>query len=181
MQVLPRVGFGQAIKMGFKNYATFNGRSRRSEFWFFHLLHFFVSFGISLIRVLVTIIVQDDNNSIANIFNGLIGIYNLVVLIPNIALAVRRFHDIGKSGYYVLLGLIPIVGTIIVMYYSCIDSEVNSNEYGPSPKYNNPQDEPLNQNNGGSGEPVSPYPQPNQMSPQVTSNPQMPPPQEFDP
>ena len=175
MQPTPRVGFGQAIKMGFKNFATFNGRSRRSEFWFFHLLHFCVSFGISLIRVLVTIIVQDDNNSIANIFNGLIGIYNLVVLIPNISLAVRRFHDIGKSGYYVLLGLIPIVGTIIVMYFSCIDSEINSNVYGPSPKYTSPQDEPLNQNNSGNGEPV------NQMPPQENSNPQMPPPQEFDP
>ena len=180
MQVLPRVGFGQAIKMGFKNYATFNGRSRRSEFWFFHLLHFCVSFSISLIYSLIAVITKDDG-SLFTIFNGLISLYNLAVLIPNIALAVRRFHDIGKSGYYVLLGLIPIVGTIIVMYYSCIDSEVNSNEYGPSPKYNNPQDEPLNQNNGGSGEPVSPYPQPNQMSPQVTSNPQMPPPQEFDP
>ena len=119
------------------------------------------------------------------IFNGIISIYNLSVLIPNISLAVRRFHDIGKTGLYVLLILIPIVGQIIVIYYCSIDSEVNSNEYGPSPKYISPQNAPLNQNNSGYGEPVNPYPQPNQMppqvDPQVTSNPQMPPPQEFDP
>ena len=69
----------------------------------------------------------------------MMSIYNVIIFIGNVCLAVRRFHDIGKTGLYVLFCLIQIVGIIIVIYYCIFDSELKSNEYGPSPKYSSPQ------------------------------------------
>ena len=62
-------------------------------------------------------------------------IYFLATIIPSIALEVRRLHDIGKSGWYILIAIIPVAGFFILIYYHCLDSEERQNEYGPSPKY----------------------------------------------
>ena len=124
MQTLPPIRFTDAYKLAWVNFAKFTGRSRRSEFWFFVLANFFVDLVLYII----------------GIFLGDIGlfipfIYFLVILIPSIALAVRRLHDIGKSGWYILIGIIIIPGIFILLYYHCQDSEERQNEYGPSPKY----------------------------------------------
>ena len=85
------MSFGEAIKSVFSKYATFSGRARRSEFWYFFLFNFLVSFVLGLIPFLSVVS----------------GLWALAVLIPSLAVAVRRFHDIGKSGWTYLYFLIP--------------------------------------------------------------------------
>ena len=85
------MSFGEAIKSVFSKYATFSGRARRSEFWFFYLFNFLVSLVLGIIPVL----------------SWVSGLWALAVLIPSLAVTVRRFHDIGKSGWWYLFTLIP--------------------------------------------------------------------------
>jgi uncharacterized membrane protein YhaH (DUF805 family) len=103
-----------------KQYTQFEGRARRSEFWKFTL--------VSIVIALVL-------DQVANILGTL---YGLAVLVPSLAVGARRLHDIGKSGWWLLIGLIPFVGGIILIVLTCLDSEAGSNKYGPNPKGNNP-------------------------------------------
>ena len=105
------MSFSEAIASVFKHYADFSGRARRSEYWWFALL----SFCINLIPYI-----------------GFI--WALVVIIPSLAVAIRRLHDIGKSGWYILFGLIPLVGIILLIVWFCQDSVEGNNEYGVNPK-----------------------------------------------
>ncbi len=108
--------FGEAIANVFKNYATFSGRARRREYWYFFLLRY--------------IIIAATHES-----TGLSRLLILAIAIPMIAVGVRRLHDIGKSGWWYLICLIPLVGWIWLWVYFCIDSQKEDNKYGPSPKY----------------------------------------------
>jgi uncharacterized membrane protein YhaH (DUF805 family) len=103
-----------------KQYTQFEGRARRSEFWKFTL--------VSIVIALVL-------DQVANILGTL---YGLAVLVPSLAVGARRLHDIGKSGWWLLIGLIPFVGGIILIVLTCLDSEAGSNKYGPNPKKNQP-------------------------------------------
>jgi uncharacterized membrane protein YhaH (DUF805 family) len=102
--------FGAAIKTCFNKFATFQGRANRSEFWFWWLFTLLLGF-IPLI--------------------GLIALF--VTLVPSISVAVRRLHDIGKSGWWYWLGLIPLFGWIALIVLYCQESEPGTNEYGPNP------------------------------------------------
>ncbi len=97
-------------------YAAFDGRARRAEYWYFCLFNF-------LAGVITSFIWEPLN-----------WIYSLVVLIPGIALGVRRLHDIGKSGWCLLLFLIPIVNIILIFAWLCKEGDHNTNEYGANPK-----------------------------------------------
>ena len=99
-----------------KQYADFNGRARRMEFWVFCLVN--VVIGVVLNFVYVPLYM----------------IYAAAVLLPNIAVSVRRMHDINKSGWWVLISLIPIVGGIWFLVLSLMESKPGSNVYGPNPK-----------------------------------------------
>lgn len=104
-----------------KNYAVFNGRARRKEYWMFMLFNILISFAIGFIEGFLG-------------SSGVIGlIYALAVLVPSIAVAIRRLHDTGRSGWWVLLGLVPVLG-IILLIFLVLDSQPNDNEYGPNPK-----------------------------------------------
>lgn len=105
-----------------RNYAGFQGRARRTEYWMFVLFNFIASFILELI------------DRIAHIAPFLTGIYALAVLLPSLAVAVRRLHDIGKSGWWLLIGLIPVIGDIILFVFACLDSQPFENQYGPNPK-----------------------------------------------
>ncbi|MEI6552939.1 MAG: DUF805 domain-containing protein [bacterium] len=106
-----------------KKYAVFSGRSRRSEFWFFALFSFIASLLLSII------------SNIAGDTNGILGlIYSLVVLIPSIAVAVRRLHDTGRTGWWLLLAIIPIIGWIWLFVLYVLDSNSGDNKYGSNPK-----------------------------------------------
>jgi uncharacterized membrane protein YhaH (DUF805 family) len=111
-----------------KNYAGFTGRARRKEFWMFVLFN--------MIFAIVAVILDNIlGTAIKDIGYGLIYIlYVLAVLIPGLAVVVRRLHDVGKSGWFILIALIPIVGGIWLIVLYCTDSDPGVNKYGPNPK-----------------------------------------------
>lgn len=105
-----------------KNYAVFSGRARRKEYWMFFLINFLITFAISYIEVILR-------------HPGLMsGLYSLAVLIPSLAVAVRRLHDTGRSGWWLLIGLIPAIGFIVLLVFFVLDSNAENNEFGSNPK-----------------------------------------------
>lgn len=151
----PSMGFCEAIKtvMG-KNYCNFSGRARRSEFWFFQLFCIIIEAIFGPFSLTTTSTSRSSYNgydsysssSQISIFGYIYIIFILVFFIPNLAVSVRRLHDIGKSGCFFLIAIIPIVGIFILLYFFCIDSQEVPNEYGPSPKYNSALQNNTNQN-----------------------------------
>jgi uncharacterized membrane protein YhaH (DUF805 family) len=103
------------------NYADFNGRARRSEFWYFHLFNTIFSYAISLPLAYLAV----STGTMELTYIGMI--YSLAVIIPSIAVLIRRMHDVGKSGWY---SLIPFYN----LYLCFIEGEPGENEYGPNPK-----------------------------------------------
>lgn len=129
----------------FKKYATFSGRARRSEFWYFALFNMFiyllVDFVVYILRetsISQNIPVNSMNLIIATIWMFW-SLYYLIALIPNIAVSVRRLHDIGRSGWNIFLALIPFIGSIWLLVYFCIEGDKGDNEYGPDPKQVSPE------------------------------------------
>lgn len=111
-----------------RQYADFSGRARRKEYWMF------VLFNILFATILG---VADQGIGTFNDLTGygmLSGIYTLVILIPAIAVGVRRLHDVGKSGWMLLIGLIPLIGFIWLLVLFVTDSDLGTNKYGPNPK-----------------------------------------------
>lgn len=92
--------FGESISTCFKKYATFDGRATRSEYWWFVLFTFLVSLGLGIFS------------------EALSGVFSLAVLLPSIAVGVRRLHDIDKSGWFLLVWFIPIIGWIIMIVWA---------------------------------------------------------------
>ena len=126
------MSFQEAVQTVFSKYATFEGRARRSEYWYFMLLVCCVNI---VIRVLAAIV--GDGNFLATVLAGISTVFSLGVLVPQIAVAVRRLHDIGKSGWFYLIGLIPFIGWILMLVWFCTDSQPGDNQYGPNPKADN--------------------------------------------
>ncbi len=114
-----------------KNYADFTGRARRAEYWWFVLINLGVIFGI----VVLAIILSGSNDSLAGLGGILYVVYVLGIIVPSFAVTVRRLHDTGKSGWMLLIGLIPFVGPIILLVFYFTDGDPGANQYGPSPKY----------------------------------------------
>lgn len=112
--------------LAFKRYADFSGRSRRKEYWYFTLFNI-LTFTLCLSLDLAMI----SSGSSMAIFSMT---YSLASLIPGLAVTIRRLHDIGKSGWNLLLGLIPLVGAIILLIYYTTDSQPTTNRYGFNPK-----------------------------------------------
>lgn len=109
-----------------KKYADFSGRARRTEFWMFVLFNFIISVVLSVIDHVVGL----DKNGV-----GILRpIYALAVLVPSIAVAVRRLHDTNRSGWWILVGLVPCIGWIFLLIYYVQDSDPQPNQYGPNPK-----------------------------------------------
>lgn len=104
----------------FKNYVNFEGRATRPEYWWFTLAYAIVNIILSLIPRVGTI---------------LSGILGLAVLIPSIGVGVRRLHDINKSGWWLLISLIPIVGAIILILWLVKPSDNGENQYGERPRW----------------------------------------------
>ncbi|MCR9185609.1 MAG: DUF805 domain-containing protein [Halieaceae bacterium] len=109
-------------------YAQFTGRARRKEYWYFVLFNLLASIALGVIDG-ITGTYSDDAGL------GLLGgIYALAVFIPSIAVAMRRLHDTGRSGWWLLLALIPILGFLVLLVFMLLDSEPGDNQYGPNPK-----------------------------------------------
>ena len=118
------MSFFEAVKSVFTQYVGFSGRARRSEYWWYTLFLFIVGFILGLI-----IGITGNQN-----MNYLILVFELAVFLPTLSVSVRRLHDTGKSGWWVLLSLIPVIGSIILIIFYVMDSEPGSNQYGPNPK-----------------------------------------------
>ena len=116
-QPLRGATIGQAFSRFWKKYATFSGRASRSEYWWMTLISVIVSVVISAIGIAAAGGDVAAANSSTGVDDLLTGIWGLATLIPSLALAVRRLHDTNRSGWFVLLGLIPLVGWIILIVW----------------------------------------------------------------
>ena len=110
-------------------YADFSGRARRQEFWMFWLFTLLFAVACGLIDGLTGTYSVEAGVGLVG------GLFSLATLIPSIAVSIRRLHDIGRSGWFILLGLIPIVGIFIMLVFYFKDSEKGVNKWGRSPKY----------------------------------------------
>ena len=118
-----------------KKYAVFSGRARRKEFWYFELFNFIIYIVLSLPQILLPLLAPSLSLILLLFGFGVLSfLYSLAVLIPSIAVTVRRLHDTGRSGWWIFIGLIPLVGGIILLIYMVSDSQAGTNLYGPSPK-----------------------------------------------
>ena len=111
-----------------KNYVGFSGRARRKEYWMFTLVH---------LLVLIGLVIVDGVSGTLDAVTGLgllSGIYSLAVLIPSLAVSVRRLHDRDKSGWWLLLALIPLIGAIVILVWTVMEGESGDNRFGPDPK-----------------------------------------------
>ena len=111
-----------------QKYAVFDGRARRKEYWMFFLINIVVLAVLAAIDNLIGIRIHQAG------FGLLQGLYSLALLIPSIAVTVRRLHDTGRTGWWILIGLVPVVGGIILLIFMVLDSEPGTNQYGPNPK-----------------------------------------------
>lgn len=110
-----------------KRFADFEGRSRRSEYWYFVLFSTIISYSLMLIPSFF-------GSTMAMIGSGLYFIWAIAVLIPSLAVGVRRLHDTNKSGWWLLIALIPILGAIALLVFLASDGDVGKNQYGHDPK-----------------------------------------------
>ncbi|MGE8291182.1 MAG: DUF805 domain-containing protein [Sphingobacterium sp.] len=135
------------LKVVRDNYANFNGRARRKEYWMFFLANVLIGVVFGIL------------GRITSVFTFVSGLISLALLIPSIAVAVRRLHDTNKSGWFLLLALIPFVNFYLI-YLLIIEGDKGSNEYGPDPKAEeNGSNHPFNQSQDpfGSSQPKDPF------------------------
>jgi len=157
----PSMSFGEALKTCFKKYATFKGRARRSEFWWFSVLGWLLSIAsyavvfwkmtkLDEVQAQVSEVMFDEEklqaltaqaesyDSTFFLLIAIIGIISLLLLLPSLGVAVRRLHDVGKSGWLLIGMIIPVVNIVVgimLLIYYLKDSDRGTNKYGPSPKY----------------------------------------------
>ena len=108
-----------------KKYAVFTGRARRSEYWLFFLANVIISVVIGLVFGVLGL---GELGSMVSL------LYGLLVLLPNLGVTFRRLHDTGRSGWWLLILLIPFIGAIVLLVFMALDSQPGDNKYGPNPK-----------------------------------------------
>ncbi len=116
------ISFAEAVKSCFNKYADFNGRSPRAEYWYFAL------FNVAVVMVLAVL-----GAIIGKLFMYVYYTYVLAILVPSIAVSIRRMHDIGRSGWWVLISLVPFIGSIWYIVLAALPSRLGPNQYGPNP------------------------------------------------
>jgi uncharacterized membrane protein YhaH (DUF805 family) len=111
-----------------KKYAVFTGRARRKEYWMFVLWNFIIAILAGIVFNLIGYIMHDWA------IGMVVDLYYLAVLIPALAVLARRLHDTGRSAWWMLIGLIPLIGAIVLFVFAVLDSQPGDNKYGPNPK-----------------------------------------------
>jgi uncharacterized membrane protein YhaH (DUF805 family) len=105
-----------------KKYAVFSGRARRTEYWMFFLFNIIIVIAIGVVESIIG-------------SPGVIGLlYSLAVLLPGIAVSIRRLHDTGRTGWWMLVALVPVIGAIVLLIFMIQDSKPGTNQYGANPK-----------------------------------------------
>ncbi len=112
----------QYYKEFWLNYVNFSGRSRRAAYWYVVLMNVIIGFVAGIISAFIPVVML------------LVWVYSLATLIPSIALCMRRLHDIGKSGVWILISFVPLVGAILLIVWFCKEGDAGNNAYGPDPK-----------------------------------------------
>ena len=111
------MNFMDSIKLGFSNYVNFTGRACRSEYWYWFLF-------VTIVSVVTIIIYAVIGASVTNT------IWSLATFLPSLAIAIRRLHDLDRSGWWILLGLIPLVGIIVLLIWYCSKGTDGPNRFG---------------------------------------------------
>ena len=140
--IIPRLSLDESVASVLKKYATFTGRARRSEYWWF-VLWILIIGAIFFIAQLVLMYFSIKSGSLFAYWDStfymvlmsILSIFSLAILLPYLAVTVRRLHDINKSGWNIILFAIPIIGAILHIVWMCQDSDITTNKYGVSPKY----------------------------------------------
>jgi uncharacterized membrane protein YhaH (DUF805 family) len=115
------VTFAEAVRSGFDHYVKFDGRASRPAFWWWFLFGILVGIGATII------------DAIIGSFGVVSGLAGLALLLPNLSVAIRRLHDTDHTGWWVLIGLIPIIGFIVLLIFYLRQSDPGENQYGPPP------------------------------------------------
>jgi uncharacterized membrane protein YhaH (DUF805 family) len=116
------VSFVDAVRSVLTNYVNFSGRARRSEYWWYTLFAFVLGLVASMI----------DQAIGAQVVSVVVA---LALFLPGLGVSIRRLHDTGRSGWWLLIGLVPIVGFVVLIVFYVMDSQPSTNAYGPSPKH----------------------------------------------
>ena len=119
--------FSEAVKTCLNKYTTFTGRASRSEYWWFAFFYFLV---FMLLAIITVVFVRDETSYF--IVTALSVCTTLALILPGIAVGVRRLHDVGKSGWWMLVSFIPYIGSFILLYFMCKESAAD-NEFGKRP------------------------------------------------
>ncbi len=119
------MGFAEAVGTCFRKYAVFSGRARRSEYWFFWLAYILTSFAVGILDALI--MPAASSGPLSTIFI-------LAVLLPSLAVGVRRLHDTDRTGWWLLLVFLPVIGAIILLVFAAQDGTTGSNRFGDDPK-----------------------------------------------
>ncbi|WP_205289410.1 DUF805 domain-containing protein [Lysobacter sp. TY2-98] len=127
--------------MPLRRYADFSGRSRRKEYWMFVLFHTLLLIVMVPLCIAAILATRNGDGSMSGI--GIVSIIvvvlvSLALIVPSLAVQARRFHDQDKSGWLVLLNLIPSIGGLIVLVMLCMEGTYGANRYGPDPKVGEP-------------------------------------------
>lgn len=112
----------------FNNYANFNGRARRSEYWYFTLfstLLYMVAVGLSMA-------LGGEENPFISF--AIVGVVAVALFLPSLAVMIRRLHDTNRSGWWILINFIPYLGGIVLLVFMCLDGTAGPNKYGEDPK-----------------------------------------------
>lgn len=112
--------FGEAVRSGFDHYAKFDGRASRPAFWWWVLFVVLVSVGANIIDLVIG----------APVFSAILG---LGLLLPNLSVSIRRLHDTDRTGWWVLIWLIPLVGWIVLLVFYLQQGDAGENRFGPPP------------------------------------------------
>ncbi len=110
-----------------KKYAVFSGRARRKEYWMFSLFNIIILIALGVIEGIAGSNPESGGGVLALL-------YFLAVIFPSLAVTVRRFHDTGKSGWWLLIGFVPMIGSIVILIFMVRDGQAGDNQYGLNPK-----------------------------------------------
>jgi len=126
------------LKVMRDNYANFSGRARRKEYWMFTLVYVIILIACTVLdNILGTVFMMDAGPFVGEISMGYGWAYTICALahfIPGLAVIVRRLHDVGKSGWFYLIVLIPFIGVIWLLVLYCTEGQKEDNKWGPDPK-----------------------------------------------
>ena len=112
--------FAEAVRSGFDHYVKFDGRASRPAFWWWVLFVILVGVAANILDLALD----------APVFSGLVG---LALLLPDLSVSIRRLHDTNRTGWWILIGLIPLIGLIVLLVFYLQDSDPGENKYGPPP------------------------------------------------